>query len=104
METNQGKRREKMFSVIAILAIIALEYIFFRNIIGNDELRDRLIEFRKQRSNEMGVPAYYVFTNDELDKLIEVRPQSIEALKKSNILTPIKIKTHGELIINEINR
>lgn len=36
METNQGKRREKMFSVIAILAIIALEYIFFRNIIGND--------------------------------------------------------------------
>ena len=74
------------------------------NIIGNDELRDRLIEFRKQRSNEMGVPAYYVFTNDELDKLIEVRPQSIEALKKANILTPIKIKTHGELIINEINR
>ena len=74
------------------------------NIIGNDELRDRLIEFRKQRSNEMGVPAYYVFTNDELDKLIEVRPQSIEVLKKSNILTPIKIKTHGELIINEINR
>ena len=57
------------------------------NIIGNDELRDRLIEFRKQRSNEMGVPAYYVFTNDELDKLIEVRPQSIEVLKKSNILT-----------------
>ena len=74
------------------------------NIIGSDELRDRLIEFRKQRSNEMGVPAYYVFTNDELDKLIEVRPQSIEALKKANILTPIKIKTHGELIINEINR
>ena len=74
------------------------------NIIGNDELKDRLIEFRKQRSNEMGVPAYYIFTNDELDKLIEVRPQSIEALKKANILTPIKIKTHGKLIINEINR
>lgn len=74
------------------------------NIIGNDELKDRLIEFRKQRSNEMGVPAYYVFTNDELDKLIEIRPQSIEELKKTNILTPIKIKTHGELIINEINK
>ena len=49
------------------------------NIIGNDELRDRLIEFRKQRSNEMGVPAYYVFTNDELDKLIEVFPDYEDA-------------------------
>ena len=73
------------------------------NIIGIDELKDRLIEFRKHRANEIGVPAYYIFTNDELDKLIEIRPRSTEELKKANILTPIKIKMHGELIINEIN-
>lgn len=70
----------------------------------NDNLKDRLIELRKNRSNEMNILAYYVFTNDELDKLVEVRPKTIEELKSSNILTPIKIKTHGESIIEEINK
>lgn len=70
----------------------------------NDDLRDRLIELRKNRSNEMKLPAYYVFTNDELDKLVEVRPKTLDELKKANILTPIKIKTHGDSIISEINK
>lgn len=70
----------------------------------NDDLKDRLIELRKTRSNEMKIPAYYVFTNDELDKLLEIRPKTIDELKNANILTPVKIKTHGELIINEINK
>ena len=30
----------------------------------------------------MNIPAYYVFTNDELDKLVELKPQSIDELKK----------------------
>ena len=70
----------------------------------NDDLKDRLIELRKVRSSEMNIPAYYVFTNDELDKLVELKPKTIEQLKKSNILSPIKIKTHGKKIINEINK
>ena len=70
----------------------------------NDDLKDRLIELRKNRSNEMNIPAYYVFTNEELDKLVELRPKTIEELKSTNILTPIKLKTHGEKIIEEINK
>lgn len=70
----------------------------------NDNLKDRLIELRKFRSSEMNIPAYYVFTNDELDKLVELRPKTINELKNANILTPVKIKTHGEVIINEINK
>lgn len=70
----------------------------------NDDLKERLIELRKNRSNEMNIPAYYVFTNDELDKLVELRPKTIDELKNANILTPIKIKTHGEKIIEEINK
>lgn len=70
----------------------------------NDDLKDRLIELRKKRSNEMNIPAYYVFTNEELDKLVELRPKTIEKLKNTNILTPIKLKTHGEKIIEEINK
>lgn len=68
----------------------------------NDDLRNRLIEFRKNRSNEMNIPAYYVFTNKELDKLVELRPKTVEELKNDNILAPIKLKTHGEKIIDEI--
>ena len=70
----------------------------------NDDLKDRLIELRKNRSNEMNIPAYYVFTNEELDKLVELRPKTIEELKNVNILTTIKIKTHGEEIIKVINK
>ena len=69
---------------------------------NNDDLKNRLIELRKTRSNEMNIPAYYVFTNEELDKLIEIKPKTIEELKNANILTPVKIKTHGEEIIKEI--
>lgn len=67
-----------------------------------DDLKERLIELRKNRSNEMGIPAYYVFTNEELEKLVEVRPLTIDQLKKSNIISSIKIKTHGQQIIEEI--
>ena len=55
------------------------------NVPIKDDLKERLIELRKTRCNEMTIPAYYVFTNDELDKLIEVRPKTIEELKNANI-------------------
>lgn len=76
---------------------------FCNNIQINDNLKDKLIKFRTKRSSEMNIPAYYVFTNEELDKLIEVKPKTIEHLKNSNILPDIKIRTHGEKIINIIN-
>ena len=70
----------------------------------NDNLKKRLIEFRINRSKEMNIPAYYVFTNDELDKLVELKPKTIDELKNFNILTPIKIKTHGEKILEIIKK
>ena len=70
----------------------------------NDNLKDRLIELRKSRSKEMNIPAYYVFTNDELDKLVELRPKTIGDLNSLNILSPVKIKTHGNQIIEIINK
>ena len=68
-----------------------------------DEMKAILIELRKNRSKEMNIPLYYVFTNDELDKLLELMPKTIEELKKANILSPVKIKVHGKYIINTIN-
>ena len=71
--------------------------------VNDDELRKRLLTFRTERSKELNYPAYYVFNNEELDKLVEFRPMTLEELKNSNILPPIKVKTHGELIIQIIN-
>ncbi len=44
----------------------------------NNDLKERLILFRKNRASEMKIPAYYIFTNDELDKLVELSPKAIE--------------------------
>ena len=68
-----------------------------------DVLKERLIEFRKQRSKEKNIPAYYVFNNDELEKILQILPKTFEDLKKSKILTDVKINPHGKEIINIIN-
>lgn len=67
---------------------------------SNEELREKMLAFRKSRSTELKIPAYYVFTNDELEKLLEIKPTTIEQLKSANILSPVKIKTHGQQIID----
>lgn len=72
---------------------------------GEEErnLKDKLIEFRKMRSKEKGIPAYYVFNNEELEKIVELKPKTIEDLKKLKILTDIKINSHGKEILDIIN-
>ena len=50
----------------------------------------------------MNVPAYYIFTDKELDLLLIKRPKNIEELKL--ILSEIKVKCHGEEIIKIINK
>ena len=72
------------------------------NNVNREELKEELIKFRKSRSQEMKVPAYYVFTNEELEKIIEELPKHTDDLK--GILFSIKIKTHGQLIIEIVNK
>ena len=71
---------------------------------NTDVLKERLIEFRKQRSKEKNIPAYYVFNNDELEKILEILPKTFEDLKNSKILTDVKINSHGKDIVNIINQ
>ena len=72
------------------------------NIINDEEIKNKLINFRKFRSDFLNIPAYYIFTNEELDKIIELKPKTVEEL--SNILNEIKIKNHGKEIIEELNK
>ena len=67
-------------------------------------LEKELKEFRKQKSTSMKVPAYYIFTDEEMQKIISLQPKSVEDLKIKEILSDIKIKYHGEEIIKIINK
>ena len=42
---------------------------------------------------------YYIFTNEELEKLVSLKPKTIEELKKLKILSDTKIRYNGEEII-----
>lgn len=75
---------------------------FIKETVSNTKLKDTLILFRKNRAIAMNIPAYYIFTNDELDKIVELKPKTIDELRNAKILTNIKIQTHGAAIINEI--
>ena len=61
------------------------------------EIEEKLRTFRKEKSQKMKVPAYYIFTDDELNKLLNVKPKKVEDL--NGILPDIKIKYHGEEIL-----
>ena len=69
----------------------------------NDSVREKLVAFRKTKSKEKNLPAYYIFTNDELEKILQLMPKTKEELIKANILTNVKVKLHGDEIIGIIN-
>lgn len=66
------------------------------------DLRERLIAFRTQAAKAMKIPPYYVFNNEELERLIAEKPKTVEELKQLKILPPVKIKVHGEGIVGVI--
>lgn len=91
---------------------IAKKYIMKDNIKDNiiqkeesisNTLELKLKKFRKEKSKEMKVPTYYIFNDEEMNKIIEKMPKTINELEKLNILSSIKIKLHAKEIINILN-
>ena len=70
---------------------------------GNNEIKNNLLEYRKSKAKEKNIPAYYIFNNNELDRILEVMPRTRQELADSRILTDVKLKLHGEEIIKIIN-
>lgn len=64
---------------------------------NDSELKERLLTYRKEQSKQRNYPAYYIFSNDQLDKLLEIKPKDKNELSK--ILEPVKVKIYGEDII-----
>ena len=67
------------------------------------DIRKKLIEFRKEKAKEKCIPAYYVFNNDELDKILVLMPKTKKELLDAKILGDVKLKLHGDEIIRIIN-
>ena len=67
-----------------------------------NDLKEKLINYRREMSKKKSYPAYYIFTNDQLDRIIEYKPKDINELSKT--LEPIKIKMYGQDIIHIINK
>ena len=70
----------------------------------DDLLKEQLVLYRKNKSKEKGIPAYYIFNNEELVKLLELKPKTIEELRKNKVLSDVKINTHGKEIIAIISK
>lgn len=68
------------------------------------ELESKLRSFRNEKSKSMNIPPYYVFTDDEMNSLLSIMPNTIDELRRKKILSEIKIKCHGEDIIRILNK
>ena len=74
----------------------------YKNRVEDKKLEHELKLFRNDKAKKNNIPAYYIFTNEELNNIIVNKPKKINDLK--TILSDIKIKCHGKQIINIINK
>lgn len=74
-----------------------------KSFINKEELKQKLLSFRKEKSSKYNIPAYYIFTNNQLESLLSLMPKDINELRKADILETVKINLHGQEIIDIIN-
>ncbi|MBV7273764.1 NERD domain-containing protein [Clostridiaceae bacterium UIB06] len=63
-------------------------------------LREQLKKFRLETSKRENIRAYFVFNNDEMESLIEKRPQSEKELLKVRGFGEKKVEKYGKEILN----
>ena len=67
---------------------------------NNQEKREKLVQFRKEKAKNRNIPEEYIFSDDELERIMQLKPKNIEELIHSKILSDIKIKYHGDEIVS----
>ena len=73
------------------------------SLVDTEELKQKLKKYRKEKSTKMHLPAYYIFKDDELEKILLNMPKTLEELKSLKILSEVKLNLHGKEIIEIIN-
>jgi hypothetical protein len=69
-----------------------------------DTLREQLKKFRLETSRKENIRAYFVFNNEEMEGLIEKRPQSRDELLKVRGFGEKKVEKYGEGILEILKK
>ena len=70
--------------------------------INIEKIREDLITFRKVRSKEEGIAAYYIFNNNQMEDIIAKLPKTKAELITCNGFGPAKAEKYGDAIIKII--
>lgn len=70
---------------------------------NKDEIAQKLKEFRLHKSREENIKAYYIFTNAQMEELVERLPKTEEELGKISGFGSVKIKEYGKEILVILN-
>jgi len=75
-----------------------------KNVKGDEEtLIKALKTYRSNKASLNGVPAYCIFTNDEMGRIVDVIPKDKQQLISIKGFGEVKFEKYGEDIINIIN-
>ncbi len=69
-----------------------------------DVLYQMLKEYRLNKSREEKIKAYHIFTNAQLEELVDLKPSSLETLKAISGFGEIKISKYGQDILSIIKQ
>lgn len=69
-----------------------------------ERLYQELKLYRLEKSREEGIKAYTLFTNKQLEELVEVRPETLEKLMGISGFGEIKVNKYGQDIVDIISK
>jgi len=69
-----------------------------------ERLYQELKLYRLEKSREEGVKAYTLFTNKQLEELVEIRPETLEKLMEISGFGEIKVNKYGPDIVDIITK
>lgn len=97
---RQMEKIAKKFKEIDDPIVRDYENMYVKQEEKNNLLISKLKEYRTKKASERKIPEDYIFTDEELDKILSIMPTEIDQLK--DILSDIKVKYHGKEIIDII--
>lgn len=68
----------------------------------DEELKTRLVRFRRKRSAALDVPAYRILTNATIGRLIEARPRTVAELETVSGIGPATVEQFGYDLVEVI--
>lgn len=81
---------------------LLIEEMEIDNLYSEEELTEKLREYRLLKSREENIKAYYIFTNAHMKELIEKLPKNEEELSKITGFGPVKVAKYGREILEII--